>query len=71
LTIRQAPAGKEITLNLAFTDTGKKAVLELRSGTLNHSLERNVDDADATVTLKRVDLDAVILGESNLLEETN
>ncbi|MBV9799580.1 MAG: hypothetical protein JO039_16155 [Solirubrobacterales bacterium] len=49
--------------------TGENAVLELRSGTLNHSLERNAHDAAANVTLKRADLDAMILGESNLLEE--
>jgi hypothetical protein len=32
-------------------------------------LHRNVGDADATVTLTRADLDAVIPGASNLLEE--
>ncbi|MBS1864239.1 MAG: MBL fold metallo-hydrolase [Actinobacteria bacterium] len=62
-------AGKRITLNLVFTDSGEKAVLELRSGTLNHSLGRNVEGADATVTLARKDLDAVIIGETSLLEE--
>lgn len=60
-------AGKYITLNLVFTDTGEKAVLELRSGTLNHSLDRNLDDADATVTLARKDLDSVIVGEADLI----
>jgi alkyl sulfatase BDS1-like metallo-beta-lactamase superfamily hydrolase len=44
-------------------------VLELRNCSLNHSLDRNVDGADATVTLARKDLDAVIVGETDLLEE--
>jgi alkyl sulfatase BDS1-like metallo-beta-lactamase superfamily hydrolase len=62
-------AGKQITLNMVFTDTGDKAVLELRNGSLNHSLGRTAEDADATVTLERKDLDAVIVGEADLLEE--
>jgi alkyl sulfatase BDS1-like metallo-beta-lactamase superfamily hydrolase len=62
-------AGKEITLNLVFTDTGDEAVLELRSGTLNHSLDRQADAPDATVTLERKDLDAVIIGDADLVEE--
>ncbi|HEY3434073.1 MAG TPA: alkyl sulfatase C-terminal domain-containing protein, partial [Solirubrobacterales bacterium] len=62
-------AGKQITLNIVFTDTGEEAVLELRNGSLNHSLGRTDADADATVTLARKDLDAVIVGETDLLEE--
>jgi alkyl sulfatase BDS1-like metallo-beta-lactamase superfamily hydrolase len=62
-------AGRRITLNFVFSDTGEKVVLELRNGSLNHSLDRTADDADATVTLERKDLDAVIVGETNLLEE--
>jgi alkyl sulfatase BDS1-like metallo-beta-lactamase superfamily hydrolase len=62
-------AGKEITLNLRFTDSGEEAVLELRNGSLNHSLGRQAEDPDATVTLERKDLDAVIVGETNLLDE--
>jgi alkyl sulfatase BDS1-like metallo-beta-lactamase superfamily hydrolase len=61
-------AGRQITLNLVFTDTGEEAVLELRNGSLNHSLGRTDEAADATVTLARKDLDAVIVGETNLLE---
>jgi alkyl sulfatase BDS1-like metallo-beta-lactamase superfamily hydrolase len=62
-------AGKRITLNFVFSDTGERVVLELRNGSLNHSLDRSADDADATVTLERKDLDAVIVGETDLLEE--
>lgn len=62
-------AGRRITLNFAFTDTGESAVLELRNGSLNHSLGRRDEAADATVTLERRDLDAVVVGETDLLEE--
>jgi len=62
-------AGREITLNLRFTDTGEDAVLELRSGTLNHSMGRNVAEADATVRLERQDIDAVLTGEADLVEQ--
>jgi alkyl sulfatase BDS1-like metallo-beta-lactamase superfamily hydrolase len=52
-----------------FTDTGDQAVLELRNGSLNHSLDRQADDADATVSLPRAVVDAVIMGEADLLNE--
>ena len=62
-------AGRRITLNLVFTDSGEEAVLGLRNGALNHSLDRTEEGADATVRLERKDLDAVVLGEADLLEE--
>jgi alkyl sulfatase BDS1-like metallo-beta-lactamase superfamily hydrolase len=62
-------AGKEITLNFVFSDSGEKAVLELRNGSLNHSLGRTDADADATVTLTRATFDGVIVGETDLVEE--
>jgi alkyl sulfatase BDS1-like metallo-beta-lactamase superfamily hydrolase len=62
-------AGRRITLNFVFTDSGEKAVLELRNGSLNHSLDRSDENADATVTLERKDLDAVVVGETDLLAE--
>jgi alkyl sulfatase BDS1-like metallo-beta-lactamase superfamily hydrolase len=60
-------AEKQITLNLVFTDTGEKAVLELANGSLNHSLGRSAKNGDATVTLSRPSLDRVLLGETTLL----
>ncbi len=62
-------AATDLVLNLAFIDTGERAVLELRNGALNHSLDRQRDDADATVTLTREALNAVVTGESDLLSE--
>lgn len=60
---------RAITLNFVFTDTGERAVLELTNGSLNHSLDRTVPDADATITLTRPALDRVLLGQSTLLAE--
>jgi alkyl sulfatase BDS1-like metallo-beta-lactamase superfamily hydrolase len=62
-------AGTELLLNLVFTDTGERAVLELSNGSLSHSLDRAADDPDATVTLKRESLNKMIVGESDLLRE--
>jgi alkyl sulfatase BDS1-like metallo-beta-lactamase superfamily hydrolase len=64
-------AGTNLTLNLVFSDTGDRAVLELRNGSLSHSLDRTADGADATITLKRASLDKMIVGESDLLTEAN
>jgi len=64
-------AGKAITLNFAFSDTGDKAVLELRNGSLNHSLNRTDPTANATVTLTRETFNKVIVGETDLLQEAN
>jgi len=64
-------AGTELLLNLVFSDTGERAVLELRNGSLSHSLNRTADDADGTVTLSRRSLDKVIIGESDLIAEAH
>jgi alkyl sulfatase BDS1-like metallo-beta-lactamase superfamily hydrolase len=62
-------AGKKITLNFVFTDTGEKAMLELVNGSLNHLLDRTAANPDATITLTRTSLDRVLLGETTLLAE--
>jgi alkyl sulfatase BDS1-like metallo-beta-lactamase superfamily hydrolase len=62
-------AGKSLTLNFVFTDTGERAVLELTNGSLNHSLDRLDPDPDVTVTLARTALDRVLGGETTLPEE--
>ena len=56
-------AAGPITLNLDVTDTGEQAVLELTNGSLNHSLGRHSAEADATLTMERAVLSAVVLGE--------
>jgi alkyl sulfatase BDS1-like metallo-beta-lactamase superfamily hydrolase len=62
-------ADTRLTFNLVFTDTGEQAVLELRHGSLNHSLGRTDPDADVTVTLTRTALDRVLLRETTLIAE--
>jgi alkyl sulfatase BDS1-like metallo-beta-lactamase superfamily hydrolase len=64
-------SGTRITLNLEFTDTGDRAVLELANGALNHLLGHTAEEADATVTLTRSALDRVILGEKTLADEVS
>jgi alkyl sulfatase BDS1-like metallo-beta-lactamase superfamily hydrolase len=61
-----AAGDRQITLNLVFTDTGEQAVVELRNGTLNHSIGRTHPEADATVELTRQALNDVILGEGDV-----
>ena len=62
-------AGTTLTLNLAFTDTGERAVLELANGALNHLVGHTAEGADATITLTRSALDRVIVGEKTLADE--
>jgi alkyl sulfatase BDS1-like metallo-beta-lactamase superfamily hydrolase len=60
-----------LTLNLEFTDTGDRAVLELANGALNHLLGHAAEEADATVTLTRSALDRVIVGDVTLADEVS
>src|SRR5690606_22222127 len=59
-------ADKRITLNFTFTDSNEKYFLEMANGVLNHTADMQQDDADATITLSRDTLNAIILGESSL-----
>lgn len=62
-------AGKKIVVNFNFTDTGETAVLFLANAALNHSLDRQDDNADATLTLTRTALNKIILQESTFDDE--
>jgi alkyl sulfatase BDS1-like metallo-beta-lactamase superfamily hydrolase len=62
-------AGKKISINLNFTDTGEKEVLILNNAALNHSPNQQDPSADATLTLTRAALNNIILRESTLEEE--
>jgi alkyl sulfatase BDS1-like metallo-beta-lactamase superfamily hydrolase len=55
-------AGKTITINWDFTDTGEHYVLALENCALNHTVNKQVKDADATVTLTRGAFNQAILG---------
>jgi alkyl sulfatase BDS1-like metallo-beta-lactamase superfamily hydrolase len=62
-------AGKKITVNFNFTDTGQKAVLFLVNAALNHSPDRQDANADAALTLTRTALNKIILQESTFADE--
>ncbi len=62
-------AGKNMALNLQFTDTQETCVLTLTNGALNHTLGEQVPDADAILTGTRASLNKIILGESSLDKE--
>jgi alkyl sulfatase BDS1-like metallo-beta-lactamase superfamily hydrolase len=62
-------AGKKMTINFNFTDTGETAVLFLNNAALNHSPDRQDANADATLTLTRTALNKIILQESTFGEE--
>jgi alkyl sulfatase BDS1-like metallo-beta-lactamase superfamily hydrolase len=52
--------GKKLALNIDFTDLKQKYALVIENGVLNYK-KRFVDDADATVTLKKETLDNIEL----------
>lgn len=54
-----------IVLNFDFGDEGKYLV-ELENGVLNNTKDKQSDEADATITLTRADLNSIALGEAKL-----
>ncbi|RFC67655.1 MULTISPECIES: alkyl/aryl-sulfatase [Mesorhizobium] len=57
--------GKKLTLNINFTDIGKKYTVTVENSVLNYT-EKQVTDADATATLTKVALDDVQLGTATI-----
>jgi alkyl sulfatase BDS1-like metallo-beta-lactamase superfamily hydrolase len=60
---------KKITINFNFTDTKEKYVLRLINGVLNHRSNTQAKNANATITMTRIDLNRWILGEITIDEE--
>jgi alkyl sulfatase BDS1-like metallo-beta-lactamase superfamily hydrolase len=56
-------AGKKITLNMIFPDTKENYVLTLENSALNHTPSKQMEDADCTITIPRVTLTKLIMGE--------
>ncbi|NOV20821.1 MBL fold metallo-hydrolase [Ensifer adhaerens] len=54
-----------IVLNFDFGADGKYLV-ELENGVLNNTKDKQADEADATITLTRADLNSIALGETKL-----
>jgi len=53
-----------MTLNVDLGDEAGQYVLELTNGVLNHTANRQADDADATLTLSRNTLNDIILQQT-------
>lgn len=60
--------GKRLVLNWAFTDTGETIVLNLENSALTHRAAPAAANADATLTLTRQTLNAVMLQQTTFLE---
>jgi len=56
--------GKHIVLNWRFTDPAARYVLNLENAALTYLPDSQAADADATLTLARATLDAVVLGQT-------
>ncbi|MGO9116653.1 MAG: alkyl/aryl-sulfatase [Desulfomonilaceae bacterium] len=61
--------GKKISLNLNFTDTNEKCILALENGVLNHSADKQSENADATVTTSRKALNRMLLSQAGLEQQ--
>ncbi|WP_208863948.1 alkyl/aryl-sulfatase [Roseomonas gilardii] len=59
-------ANKQAKLNFDFSDTNEKYFVQLENGVLNHTEGRNVDGADASLTLSRGTLNDIILQKVSL-----
>jgi alkyl sulfatase BDS1-like metallo-beta-lactamase superfamily hydrolase len=56
--------GKHLVVNWSFTDTNQQFVLTLENSALTHVAGRQAPNADATLTLARATLDAIVLKET-------
>ena len=61
-------ADASLTLNFDFGNSGGRYLVELENGVLNHTANRQSDNADATVTLTRETLNRIILHETTLAD---
>jgi alkyl sulfatase BDS1-like metallo-beta-lactamase superfamily hydrolase len=61
-------ADAKAKLNFDFGEAGGKYLVEMENGVLNHTANRQADDADATVTLTRDTLNGIILQETKLAD---
>ncbi|MCY1536122.1 putative alkyl/aryl-sulfatase YjcS [compost metagenome] len=52
--------GRHIVINWNFSDSGKRYLLNLENSALTYSAERGASNADATLTLTRPTLDAIL-----------
>jgi len=58
-------AGLDMKINFNFTDTGEQAALHLKHAVLNTRMGQQHENAAATITLSRADLNRIILKQTN------
>lgn len=56
-------AGKVMTFNVVMPDKKQKFVLYIENGVMNYTLDKQVDKADASITIDRTVLDDINLGQ--------
>jgi alkyl sulfatase BDS1-like metallo-beta-lactamase superfamily hydrolase len=61
--------GIRFTINFVTPDTNESYVIEMSGATLTNIAGYTADNADATITMNRSDLDAVIMGQASLAEQ--
>ena len=61
--------GNDFIINFITPDTGQQFVVEMSGGTLTNIEGYQSENADATVTINRSDLDTVIMGGTTLPEQ--
>jgi alkyl sulfatase BDS1-like metallo-beta-lactamase superfamily hydrolase len=59
-------AGKTVSFNLVLTDTKENYVLGVENSALHYSRDASSKSADATVTMKRADLNDIMMGKTNM-----
>ncbi len=59
-------ADKVITLNVTLPDRDQKFVIYVENGVMNYTLDKHAEQADAAVTLDRVVLDSINLGQTSI-----
>lgn len=64
-------ADKHYVFNIAFTDIEERYLLEVENGVLNYAANEASDIPDATLTMTRSGLDAIVLGEATLADLTD
>lgn len=58
--------GKRIVINLDFTDTKEKYMLEMVNGVLNHTPKKQASDADVSLQLSRESLNNILLKQTTM-----
>ena len=64
--VSEKAIGMEFKINLITPDNGEKYLIELSKSTLNNIEEFQDENADLTITIKRTDLDLVMMGVKTL-----